>query len=142
MFATFICENCNNKIIVDFNNSKLAPKHCPNCNIEFSSYEYISDFPDKFSYLERALHDLKFCGLSSGQSDYIYENDLEKLNKLYIHSSQEVKEVIAHILDLNFLIILNSDIESMKKFKNDLSAIFKKKIADDNDKLSKSFKSL
>jgi len=141
MFGTFICKKCNHKITIDFSSPKMNSCFCSNCGVKFSNSHYIDSFYDKFLNLERALHDLQFCCLSSGKSDPVYNSDIENLNELYINSSKEVRQVLSGIIDINFLMIFDAvkdeDLETLREYQSKLRMIWSEKINLKQDNMKK-----
>jgi len=144
MFATFRCQNCNNKIVVDFSKPNNIPSSCSKCGSKFSNSHYISSFADKFLSLQRALYDLEFCGLTSSKPDIVYDTDLKTLDNLYFHSSVEVKKLLTRILDLNFLMIYHDakdeNIEALKRYIYVLEVLHGEKVDSKYNKVVKLLK--
>lgn len=141
MFATFVCKHCNQKITIDFSKLNSIPSHCNGCGSNFSNSHYIASFADKFLSLQRALHDLEFCSLSSSGPNLVYKSDMEALNDLYTHSTKEVQKLLTSILDKNFLMVYhdakNEDLEALNQYLSKLNSLFEEKINLRNDIVEK-----
>lgn len=141
MFATFICKNCNTKLMVDFSKLDTSLNSCTKCKVTFVNSHYIDLFAEKFTSLQRALSNLEFCGLSSGNSDLfnlVYESDMETLDELYKHSSTEVKKLLSRILDINFLMVFHAakdeNLDALTDYIDRLEAILDSRNKFENDK--------
>lgn len=141
LFATFVCKNCNHKIIIDFTKLNNIPNSCPKCGTQFSNSHYITSFAEKFLNLQRALLDLEFLGLSSGEPNIVFKSDLKMLNELYAHSSEEVRKLLTDILDKNYLMVYHAakdeDLKTLKEYHSKLKNLHIEKVNFENEELKK-----
>lgn len=110
MYIELICNDCNNKFFCEFEEKKISSVRCPKCGMHPSAQDesVIIDFTEKFYSFTNRLKSIQVQGIFSGVKDKCILPDLESLNSLYNNGSDEIKSVLASMLD-TFYLTVNRD---------------------------------